>query len=137
MIKFMNYVYLSPHFPTNYYPFVIKLREAGANVLGIGDCPYDQLSYSLKRYLTEYYRVSEMHHYDELIRAVGYFTHRYGKIDRFESHNEYWLEAESQIRTDFNISGPKTTDMYNYANDFRSEERRVGKECRSRWSPYH
>src|SRR2546426_12835254 len=23
------------------------------------------------------------------------------------------------------------------AVDFRSEERRVGKECRSRWSPYH
>ena len=26
------------------------------------------------------------------------------------------------------------TRMYNNA---RSEERRVGKECRSRWSPYH
>ena len=24
-----------------------------------------------------------------------------------------------------------------WQNDFRSEERRVGKECRSRWSPYH
>ena len=23
------------------------------------------------------------------------------------------------------------------AGPFRSEERRVGKECRSRWSPYH
>ena len=23
------------------------------------------------------------------------------------------------------------------ASDLRSEERRVGKECRSRWSPYH
>src|ERR1041385_4193658 len=23
------------------------------------------------------------------------------------------------------------------AEEFRSEERRVGKECRSRWSPYH
>ena len=23
------------------------------------------------------------------------------------------------------------------ASDVRSEERRVGKECRSRWSPYH
>src|SRR6266511_6057022 len=23
------------------------------------------------------------------------------------------------------------------ASEFRSEERRVGKECRSRWSPYH
>ena len=22
-------------------------------------------------------------------------------------------------------------------NTYRSEERRVGKECRSRWSPYH
>ena len=24
-----------------------------------------------------------------------------------------------------------------YAIEIRSEERRVGKECRSRWSPYH
>src|SRR2546427_5122300 len=24
-----------------------------------------------------------------------------------------------------------------FREDFRSEERRVGKECRSRWSPYH
>ena len=24
-----------------------------------------------------------------------------------------------------------------YENTARSEERRVGKECRSRWSPYH
>ena len=24
-----------------------------------------------------------------------------------------------------------------YASGSRSEERRVGKECRSRWSPYH
>ena len=24
-----------------------------------------------------------------------------------------------------------------YKQVFRSEERRVGKECRSRWSPYH
>src|SRR2546430_7762190 len=24
-----------------------------------------------------------------------------------------------------------------YASAYRSEERRVGKECRSRWSPYH
>ena len=24
-----------------------------------------------------------------------------------------------------------------YSQEVRSEERRVGKECRSRWSPYH
>ncbi len=107
----MNYVYLSPHFPTNYYPFVIKLREAGVNVLGIGDAAFDQLSDPLRRYLTEYYRVSDMHNYDELIRAMGYFTHHYGKIDCFESHNEYWLETGAKIRTDFNIEGPKTAEI--------------------------
>src|SRR3712207_9089841 len=26
---------------------------------------------------------------------------------------------------------------YEFKTDVRSEERRVGKECRSRWSPYH
>ena len=28
-------------------------------------------------------------------------------------------------------------DIQLYINSPRSEERRVGKECRSRWSPYH
>ena len=28
-------------------------------------------------------------------------------------------------------------DFFEAASDDRSEERRVGKECRSRWSPYH
>src|SRR5256885_3890245 len=28
-------------------------------------------------------------------------------------------------------------NLSSYAHVFRSEERRVGKECRSRWSPYH
>ena len=32
----------------------------------------------------------------------------------------------------------KQRKVYNSSNNFkRSEERRVGKECRSRWSPYH
>ena len=37
-----------------------------------------------------------------------------------------------------NIKAEPINDIknYNYAMG-RSEERRVGKECRSRWSPYH
>ena len=37
------------------------------------------------------------------------------------------------------ILAVQTVLMYLYASNvvFRSEERRVGKECRSRWSPYH
>ena len=30
-----------------------------------------------------------------------------------------------------------TEILHNPSYDVRSEERRVGKECRSRWSPYH
>ena len=32
---------------------------------------------------------------------------------------------------------PKLTNLSSTSTDTRSEERRVGKECRSRWSPYH
>ena len=31
----------------------------------------------------------------------------------------------------------KTASESEINDSFRSEERRVGKECRSRWSPYH
>src|SRR2546425_3319975 len=31
----------------------------------------------------------------------------------------------------------KSPGLAPYQEDGRSEERRVGKECRSRWSPYH
>ena len=29
------------------------------------------------------------------------------------------------------------TSLFGWLEPCRSEERRVGKECRSRWSPYH
>src|SRR5438552_18236443 len=32
---------------------------------------------------------------------------------------------------------PRDAELRRVAGDDRSEERRVGKECRSRWSPYH
>src|SRR2546427_10092551 len=32
---------------------------------------------------------------------------------------------------------PRRADRNCFAGAARSEERRVGKECRSRWSPYH
>ena len=108
----MNFVYLSPHFPPNYYLFCVNLQLLGVSVLGLADEPYDLLQPELKAVLTEYYRVNDMHSYDELIRALGYFTHRYGKIDRIDSLNEYWLETEARLRNDFNIPGLKTEDMH-------------------------
>ncbi|MCD8166662.1 MAG: ATP-grasp domain-containing protein [Bacteroides sp.] len=103
----MNVIFFSPHFPKNSTEFCFYLKEAGANVLGVGDAGYDSLDERLKASLTEYYKVTDLESYDQVVRAVGYFTHIYGKIDRFESLNEYWLELEAHIRTDFNIPGTK------------------------------
>ncbi|MEJ2598599.1 MAG: ATP-grasp domain-containing protein [Anaerolineales bacterium] len=108
----MNFVYLSPHFPPNYYLFCVNLQLLGVTVLGLADEPYDHLHPKLKAAMKEYYRVNDMESYDDLLRALGYFTHRYGKIDRIDSLNEYWLEAEARLRTDFNIPGLKTEDMH-------------------------
>ena len=64
----MNIVLLSPHLPPPMTSFCVRLREAGAMVLGIADAPYDSL-------------------------------------------NEYWLETEAWLRTEFNISGIKADEI--------------------------
>ena len=110
----MNVVYLSPHFPLHYHRFCRQLKQAGANVLGIGDVPFDQLPPEVVDSLTEYYWLADMHDMDALIRACGYFTHKYGKLDRFESLNEYWLETEARIRDEFNIFGVRRWQIDDY-----------------------
>src|SRR3712207_5650154 len=45
------------------------------------------------------------------------------------SHGGYLVDEDGKVA----INGRETVESLNY----RSEERRVGKECRSRWSPYH
>jgi hypothetical protein len=101
----MNIVYLSPHFPSHYGGFCRNLRALGANVLGVADAPFDSLGSELQTALTEYYRVDDLHDYDSVLRACGHFTHRYGKIDRIDSLNEYWLATEARLRDDFNVCG--------------------------------
>ena len=107
----MNVIFLSPHFPPQYFRFCMNLKAAGANVLGIGDEPYDNLSQEVRTALTEYYRVDDMHNYGGLVRACGFFTHRYGKIDRLDSLNEYWLSTEARLRDDFNIIGVRGREI--------------------------
>ena len=108
----MNVVFISPHFPLYYWNFCDRLKRRGVNVLGIGDASYDSISEECKNSLTEYYKVDSLENYDEVYRACGYFTHKYGKIDWIESENEYWLETEATLREAFNVTtGTKIADM--------------------------
>ncbi len=99
----MNFVFISPTFPQKYWQWCNALKNNGVTVLGIGDTPYDELCPELKDSLTEYYRVDNMEDYDQMYRAVAYLAHHYGKIDWIESNNEYWLEQDARLRTDFNV----------------------------------
>lgn len=107
----MNLVYLCPQFPPNFTPFCSCLKALEINVLGIGDEPAESLTQETRQALTTYYMVDDLHNYESLLKACGYFTHQYGKIDRLESHNEYWLATDARLRRDFNIAGLKPADM--------------------------
>src|SRR5256885_5875717 len=61
------------------------------------------------------------------IRRIGSAYGHGNKLDRQSLFLDECLQSVSDLRID-SIQGCRTD---------RSEERRVGKECRSRWSPYH
>ena len=108
----MNFLFISPQFPRTYWNFCDRLKKKGVNVLSIGDTPYDQLAHEVREALTEYYFVPSLADYDQMLRAVAFFTFKYGRIDWLESNNEYWLESDARLRTDFNIrTGWQSSDM--------------------------
>ena len=57
---------------------------------------------------------------------------------------EYGIEQDKMGRLvyydnveNLSVVLPRAMELVDFAYLLRSEERRVGKECRSRWSPYH
>ena len=56
----MNFVFVSPNFPENYWMFCRGLKRHGATVLAIVDCPYDSLRRELREYIDDCYVVSSM-----------------------------------------------------------------------------
>ena len=105
-----NFIFISPNFPEKYWLFCEELRKNGVRVLGIGDTPPQSLSQELKNALTEYY-------------YVGYYAWKYGKIDRIEANNEFWLENDARLRTDFNV----TTGIHNDRIDSIKEKSEMKK----------
>ncbi|MBR5569968.1 MAG: ATP-grasp domain-containing protein [Oscillospiraceae bacterium] len=120
-----NFVFISPNFPDSYWKFCAELKNNGLRVLGIGDCPYEQLKQELRDSLNEYYKVDSLENYEEVFRAVAFFTYKYGKIDWLESNNEYWLERDAKLRTEFHIT-----------TGFQEEEMRSVK-CKSAMKAYY
>ena len=100
----MNFVFISPQFPKHYWNFCDRLHKNGVNVLGIGDTPFDELRDELKNSLAEYYYLPTLENYNDVFKAVAFLSFKYGKIDWIESNNEFWLEQDARLRTDFHIT---------------------------------
>jgi len=103
----MNILYLSPHFPPNFYLFPSKLVQRGARVLGITDQHISQLRPDLQMSLWDHKQVSSLHSTEEVMRVVEEMIQANGAIHRVESHLETWLDLEAQIRRTHQIFGLK------------------------------
>ncbi|OLU37470.1 ATP-grasp domain-containing protein [Ileibacterium valens] len=99
----VNFVFISPNYPENYWMFARGLKKNGARVLCVIDTPYESLRPELRENMDECYKVSSFNNYDEVFKAVAYFSYKYGKIDWIESNNEAWLELDARLRDDFNV----------------------------------
>ena len=70
--------------------------------------------------------------YRELLENVVILVEDYPKGQRPSEADE----GEDLLMGEF-VGVPRTEKSVFEQSPTRSEERRVGKECRSRWSPYH
>ena len=115
--SFMNLIFISPHFPQTYWHFCAGAKNNGVNVLAIADTNFENLPRELRESITDYYKVNNLDDYQEVYRAVAWYAHKWGKIDWIESNNEYWLEQDARLRTDFNVcSGLKNDQIASIKN---------------------
>ena len=87
------------------------------------------------------------HHMEKAQQGIRFITPGYKEIFRIpdgDSIRIFTGGGETRDRTcrfidetHFETSGGYSSALYHICEFARSEERRVGKECRSRWSPYH
>lgn len=114
----MNFVFISANYPEQSWMFCRGLKQNGATVLAVVDTPYDWMSQDLRDNIDECYKVNDFNNYDEMVRALGYFTFKYGKIDWIESNNEAWLQLDARLRDDFNV---KTGYSFAQIDEFQSK----------------
>src|SRR3989441_11554480 len=86
---------------------------------------------------------------DGFVEGLRHFTRTFprtlSEIDRVLTRNAVWVGRTQGVGAltaaeaiNYSLSGPMLrASGVSYDVRKRSEERRVGKECRSRWSPYH
>ena len=93
--------------------------------------------------IRDYYKQLYANKMDNL-EDMNKFLERYNlpRLNQEERENMNRLITSNEIETVIknlptNKTPPPSSSSSTLPSSSRSEERRVGKECRSRWSPYH
>ena len=114
--------------------FKNKIEQISRLLLEIEKLHPERLE-KVKTRITDGIKKLELTTYDEnrFEQEMIYYIERLDineEISRLNNHLKYFLETMETEKS----QGRKLGFI---AQEMRSEERRVGKECRSRWSPYH
>ena len=93
----------------------------------------------IQRIMRDYYKQLYANKKDKLEEREKFLEkHNLPRLNQEETENINRPITSTEIETVIkNLPTNKSPGSDGLSGEFRSEERRVGKECRSRWSPYH
>ena len=118
----------------------VSWQEQGASVVNLtvrGALPTKEMSF-LDELTKQYQRLDLKKKNQAASRSIAFIDSQLKQISDSLQYFEFKVESFKKDYVVTNIDG-EALRLYQRIEDLegRSEERRVGKECRSRWSPYH
>ena len=97
---------------------------------------------SESQYISEQYyinQISTLMKENTMFRGIGVYFEPYAFSNKIENYSIYMNRNnfDKKVYSEFSDTDDYRKEEWYSKTHRRSEERRVGKECRSRWSPYH
>src|SRR3989441_12991455 len=126
--------------------FIRECKHQGAYIILLTVTALEHAKWP-RESIDELFHMPDLAKVDEVIRGISYLA-RTRIIDRIVALDDYDVWTAANLREHLRMPGMGDTTVRYFRDklamrlqaqehDIRSEERRVGKECRSRWSPYH
>lgn len=107
-----NCIFISPNYPEGHWRYTEALRAAGWTVLAIGDAGDETFPPHLRYNIDDYYRVGDLHDYEQVRRACAYMLWKHGLIGRVETLNEYWSDLAEALRKEYIRPAPDPAEIY-------------------------
>ncbi|MFT6144079.1 MAG: phosphoribosylaminoimidazole carboxylase (NCAIR synthetase) [Myxococcota bacterium] len=101
----MHTIFVAPHFPAGQRRFAQGLKNVGARITGIIDCPIDFVDSAVRALMDDYERVSSLADEDAMVAAVQRIQARSPGVDRLEATIESHTLMTARVRERCEIPG--------------------------------